>query len=495
MNIPDYLISKSKLINPSPNRFIFSAKQFLINYSIENNFETTDLKIIFYMYINNVKSVPKCTFNGCNNTVRFISFSQGFSRGCTHIHAKKIATIEKFGVDTPFKSEKIQQKVKKTFLEKYGNEKPCLTNNFKKVMVEKYGTELAMKSNIVKQKQQTTLCKKYGGIGSGSSIISKKVQEKRLVTFFKKIDSLNYPAIRLFDISEFNGVKGYDKKYNWMCKQCNTIFTAHITDGALPLCHKCYPRMSSGISRMEQELFETINCKNKIQSNKTILNGKELDIYMPDNNLAIEFNGMYWHSESNGKGENYHLNKTMKCAEKGIQLIHIFESEWLEKKNIVLSIIHAKLNIFSNRLYARECVVKEIDSQSKNLFLEENHLQGADDSSVYLGLFYNYELVSVMTFSNNKSSEPHQYVMNRFCSKINNQIIGGFSKMLSFFIKHFNPTIIISYIDRRYSVGLVYEKNGFKKEKVLSPNFFIINGEKIWDCGICVYMWYSSINE
>ena len=474
--IEEYLIKKSKLINPSPNRFIIPAKEYLKDYANKHNIQILDFKILFYFYINNITTIPICQLNECREYARFKSYNEGFSIGCTHNHAKKISNRIKYGTDTPFESNEIQKKVKLTFLNKYGNSKPTSTINFKEKMLEKYGVTTPMHSNIIKTKQQNKLIKKYGGMGTASHEIMEKVQKKRIETFLRKIDNETYPSKRLFTHHEFNGVKGYETKYSWICKKCEFEFKCTITDGLIALCPKCYPKLSSGISKLETKLFESIPSKNKIQNNRTILNGKELDIYIPDKKLAIEFNGIYWHSEANGKDKNYHLDKTIKCEAQGIQLLHIFESEWLYQNDIMKSIINVKLGYFEIRIAARKCQIREIDIKTKNDFLKYNDLQGIDDAIIQLGLFYRDELISVMTFSEAKSTD--QWYLKRFCTKLNYQVIGGASKLWKYFLKKYNPKYVQVQVDRRYSEGDVFEKIGFMKTEVTEPNFFIF-GQQI----------------
>jgi hypothetical protein len=206
---------------------------------------------------------------------------------------------------------------------------------------------------------------------------------------------------------------------------------------------------------------------------------KELDIFIPDKNIGIEFDGLYWHSETVIKNKNYHLDKTEKCKKKGIQLLHIFEDEWAFKENIVKSVLLSKLGIYENRIYARKCEVKEINTNLKNSFLNENHLQGRDLSSIRLGLFYNDELVSVMTFGKRKitGAEPKLELI-RFASKLNTQVIGGASKLFKYFLKNYDFSEILSYADRRWSNGNFYEKLGFRLDHISRPNYWYIKNGK-----------------
>ena len=183
----------------------------------------------------------------------------------------------------------------------------------------------------------------------------------------------------------------------------------------------------------------------KLENDRKTLDGLELDIVLPKNNLAIECNGNYWHTELQGKDKHYHLNKTVECEKKNIQLLHILESEWIDKSDIWKSIINSKLGL-SNRIYARKCEIKEIlDPKIKNDFLECNHLQGKDRSSIKLGLYYQRELVSVMTFCKSRFNKNYEWEISRFASLLDTTIIGGASKLLSHFKKVYNPKSIITY--------------------------------------------------
>ena len=227
--------------------------------------------------------------------------------------------------------------------------------------------------------------------------------------------------------------------------------------------------------------LNSLNINDVIERNKrTILNKKELDFYFPKLKIAIELNGNYWHSELSGnKSKNYHLNKTIECENLGIQLIHIFEDEWMFKKEIVKNRLKHILNINNNSIYARNCIIKEIDIKSKNNFLNTYHLQGADKSKIKLGIFNLNELIGVMTFGKPrialgyKNNENNTYELIRFVT--NKRIIGGASKLLSYFTKNHKPNKIITYADRRWSKGNLYEKIGFKKVSDGVPNYWYIN--------------------
>lgn len=235
-------------------------------------------------------------------------------------------------------------------------------------------------------------------------------------------------------------------------------------------------------SNEENELIEYIK---SIYSGEIILNSRniispqELDIYLPNLNIAIEYNGLYWHSEKVGKNKNYHLNKTLLAQTKGIRLIHIFSDEWNNKKDIVKIKLNniLKLNL-QNKIYARKCEIKEVSISDKNEFLNKFHIQGADRSEIKLGLYYNNELVACMTFSKPRlaigktKTNKISYELSRYATSYN--ITGGASKLLKYFIKNYKPELIYSYSDNRWSDpnNNMYLNIGFTKKQTSLPGYY-----------------------
>lgn len=218
-----------------------------------------------------------------------------------------------------------------------------------------------------------------------------------------------------------------------------------------------------------------------LYNSKKIIAPHELDVFVVSKNVGIEYNGLYFHSEIAGnKHRDYHLSKTQTAEKKQIKLIQVFEDEWTYKRNIVESRLLSSLGMFENKIGARSLTIQEITQKEKSEFLLENHLQGNDRSSKFYGLMRGQELLSVMTFSyprlalGNKTVEKGTWELVRFCSKNKFLIVGGFSKLLNFFVKSTCPKKIITYADRRYSSmsDNVYAKNGFSVAAVTKPNYF-----------------------
>ena len=245
-------------------------------------------------------------------------------------------------------------------------------------------------------------------------------------------------------------------------------------------CGKCVGR----VSKMEIELMDfikTITKETIIQSENNILNGKEIDLYLPDSLMGFEFNGLYWHSDEY-RIKTYHIDKWKECEKKGVNLFSIWEDDWVEKQDIVKSIIKNKFNK-NSKIYARKCYIKEIDNNISKEFLIENHIQGNVNAKIKIGLFYEDLLVSVMTFSNNRKfmSQNYgadEYELLRFSCLKEVTVVGGFTKLLNFFEKNYKPKKIITFASLDYFNGNSYEKNGFKYNYITQPNFWWTKGNK-----------------
>jgi len=236
-------------------------------------------------------------------------------------------------------------------------------------------------------------------------------------------------------------------------------------------------------SKGENEIFSFIekNYNEEILQNYRKL-GIELDIYIPDLKLAFEFNGIYWHSDL-FKNKKYHYDKYMYFKNKNINLINIWEDDWNYKKDIIKSIILNKLNKNKNKINGRQCQIKIVNNKDKTIFLNKNHLQGNSQSSINLGLFYNDELVSLMTFGKKRkilgqTSKENEYELLRFCSKLNTSVIGGASKLFKHFIRNYKPNKIISYASCDISDGSLYKILGFNEIGHTGINYWWVKDKR-----------------
>lgn len=394
---------------------------------------------------------------------------------------------------------------RKTRKERYGNEKFVNLEKRIKTNIKKYGTESTFSSPIIVEKIKQTKLNKYGnssynnreknkqtilnryGVTSVSQLdsIKEKVNRTKFTNFYKKLFSgrLGENILPLFTLEEYKGVY---EKYRFKCKKCNYEFMKSIVDGIIPICPVCFPNKLEYRSQYEKEINNLVQSWGfkTITNNRNIIPPYEIDIFIPDKNIGIEFDGLYWHSElGNGKNSNYHLDKLNKAIKNNIQLIMIFEDEWLLKNEIVISRLRNILGINDGKvIYARNCIVKEIrDSKLCQGFLYDNHIQGKDRSTKKLGLFFEDKLISVMTFSyprlslGRNSRQENEYELSRFCSDINYRVIGASGKLFSYFLNNYQPEIIYSYADKRFTTfpkESMYLKMGFELVKETSPNYW-----------------------
>jgi hypothetical protein len=420
--------------------------------------------ISYHKYLVNEK---RCGYYGC--------------KSCANLK-REITSLNRFGVTNYAKTDECKDKITKNNVKKYGVKTTLLEKNTKekidKTIFDKYGVNEILSSIDVRKKIIITNLEKWG-----------------VDHYSKTIDFYNntynrWKSDALFKLSNYNIIDFIlkdDRTIDIKCDQgCDHYFNINSKNlyqrkniQKTILCTVCNTLDYKESAReIEIANFIELNYDNVIKRNDNDTISKELDIYLPDINLAFEYNGIYWHSDIY-KEINYHINKTEECELKGIQLIHIWEDEWINKQDIVKSMIINKLNKNINKIYARKCEIKEIDNNDlvKN-FLNKNHIQGYVGAKIKIGLFYNDDLVSFMSFGKyrrnlgNKISSDNNYELLRFCNKLNTSVVGGASRLFNYFIKKYNPNEIVSYADRSWSKGNLYFNLGFYFEKKTVPNYF-----------------------
>ena len=233
------------------------------------------------------------------------------------------------------------------------------------------------------------------------------------------------------------------------------------------LCHKCYANISQSSPELEiKSIINTMYHGKCIENSRSIIPPLELDLYYPEKNVAVEFNGNYWHDE-NHKSKDYHFNKFKLCKDKNIRLVSIYESDWYNKRDNIINLLK---NIFidSKIIYARNCTISKLDYKTKSVFINKYHFYGdSNQGAISYGLYYNNELVSVMSFGklrgqNKLHNNKDHYELVRFVTKDNVRVTGGASKLFKKFISEYHPVYIICYSDNDFFTGETYNKLGFK---------------------------------
>jgi len=407
--------------------------------------------------------------------------------------------IKKYGVKNVFQLDSVKEKSKETIKKIYNVEHITQNNDIKTKIKntnkKNCGDEYFLSNKSVRQQINNTVEKKYN-VKNVSMIEDVKIKKEN--TCFKNNGVKIISQHKNFkEIIKKNNIIKLTNKYNinflnikedsfiFRCDKCNKEYEigkkAFYTRFELNtiMCTICNPINSFSNSGYEIQLQDFIKenyLGNIILNNRKIIYPYELDIYLPDLKLAFEFNGLFWHNEIS-KNDNYHLNKTELCEQQGIYLIHIYEDEWIYKKEIVKSKILNLLDKTPNKIYSRKCKIKEIKNNDLiRYFLEKNHLRGFVNSKIKIGLFHDDELISLMIFG----QKNNIYEILRFCNKLNTNIIGSENKLFKYFVEKYSPVEIIGYSDRSWNEDL-YKKLGFILVDKTKPNYYYIIGKEKFD--------------
>ncbi len=407
-----------------------------------------------------------------NYGVNHFSYTDEYKEKCVKTN------LDRYGVDNYSKCDEYKEKCIKTNLDKYGVKYNINSiNNISKskiTMIYKYNVDNYSKCDEYKEKVRNTCLDKYGV----DSYVKSEVYRSDTAIGIDK----NYVKYLEKGVSLFNCDKGHT--FEIYINNFHTRSKNNIT-----LCTICNP-IGDSKSIKEKNLFEYIKSiynGNIIQSYRDKL---EIDIYLPELNLGFEFNGLYWHSDV-FKDNNYHINKTNYFKDKGIRIIHIWEDDWTFRKDIVKSQINNLLKKNQEKIFARKCYIKLVDTKIARKFLDDNHIQGKVNSSIKIGLYYttqsngvtNEELVSIMTFDQSEGRvkmDSSGYNLSRFCNKININVVGGASKLLNYFIKNYSPLRIVSYADKDWSIGSLYYTLGFENILESKPDYkYIVDNKRV----------------
>ena len=408
----------------------------------------------------------------------------------------KSTMITRYGVDHPMHSEIIKQKLIDTNTLKYGTECVFSSDTIKAKIVEsnnlKFGTDYPLQNKDIQNKAKETSLKLYGTEHPSQSIEIKDKAKATVLTrygvngtnadpsIYKKFvttQRANYWSIFLVKMTQKKLIPQFDESYysditavnfDFKCTLCNKILSSQETNPIRILC-----TCQTYRSKFEEEIAEFLDKKFKITNivkNKKYKN-RESDIMLPDFKLGIDFHGLYWHNNLL-KDRLHHQEKLEHFNSLGYDFMQIFETEWVNKRELIENIISKRLGITSTIIYARKCDIREIDKKTHDLFIESNHIQGTAQTSVRYGLYHNNELISVMSFSKSRFSKKHEWELVRFANKMGMTVTGGASKLLKAFERNNNPKSLVSYCDVRLFNGTMYTSLGFIKTHRSAPDYF-----------------------
>ncbi len=430
----------------------------------------------------------------------------------------RITNQRKYGVDNPMQSLEVRQKAQATMLRKYGCTVPIKNDAIKQKIqatvqarygvpyfaqtevwkhkteatnLTKYGTKHRLQSDVEKVKHQATMQYRYG---ASAAMCSPELKERQQVSKWAKIvdvsachtlNDVKQKYLKMLgietdrDLSNISiGSPSYPRSKEVLemylgMVPANLVTLKDNIANYWPYANELGLELKKSIkaSAAETELAEWLSEYADIElRNRSIICPQELDIFIPAHNIAFEFNGVYWHS-SRFVDTNYHANKTAKCLDKGIQLIHVWSNDWANKQPIVKSIILSKLGQ-TTKLMARKCNIIMAKSEDAKPFYDANHLKGYRAAKYHVGLEYNGELVMCMSFSRHKK---HEWELIRMATKLDTTVVGGMSKIMAHFLKLSEAGTIMSYVDRDISNGKSYEAVGFELVGITGPSYWYVD--------------------
>ena len=488
VNIKDVVLIETEHLQPNSN----------IKINVSCDICNIQRYIKFQAYnknINSCKSHPIYTCDKCSHIKLKVYNKEHYGVEYYSQHPdrnEKVrkTSMEKYGTEHFSKSEYFKPMVSKTNLEKFGYENPFMDKDrIKKIFNDKYGVDHPSQVKEIYERMRKSTKE---STGYEFALSSPDIREK-----IKETNDIRYGGhpMKNDDIRYINSIIARDKDCisydgnNISTFKCDNGHNFQISSdtyhnrirGFLPLCTICYP-ISENVSIKELELLKFIKSihDNVIGSYR---DGLEIDIYLPELKIGFEFNGLYWHSNQQ-KDKNYHINKTNHFRERGIRIIHIWEDDWDNKRDIIKSQIKNWIGKTDTKIFARKCEIREVsDKKLVREFIDNNHIQGYVNSFKRIGLYFNNELVSLMTFDNfegRKKMEDGGWNLSRFCNKLDTNVVGGASKLFKYFIKSEFPKRIVSYADKDWSVGGIYDMLGFTKISESKPDYkYIVDNKRV----------------
>lgn len=390
---------------------------------------------------------------------------------------------DRYGVNNCMKLDSVKKKVKDTIKQHYGVEhalqNPEILHKSQQTCQANYGVPHPAQNKEILSKMANTTLEKYGV--TNYFLLSNHVQS--MMT-----DPSKYEQWISFkeDPAEFIQDNYSDTpSAQQLCEDLgvtNTMIYSHLIQ------HNVRDLVTYRSSSMEREvvdfllsLDENINI---IRNDRKEIHPYELDILLPDYKLAIECNPTWTHNSTipdpwgcQCKPRDYHAMKSNMCQREGIRLIHLFGYEWVNKQDVLKSMISNALGFSSHIVYARNTKVVSLDMAQTKRFLNHNHRQGYCSYKYSIGLMADDQLVSIMTFGYPRSTMgktkdcTSDMELLRFCNKLDHVVVGGASKLFSYFIKKYNPVRMISFSDVAHTTGNMYNKLGFRQISISSPNY------------------------
>ena len=435
--------------------------------------------------------------------------------------------LARYGTKSPTQNSEVLKKSRQTCLENHGVEYPqqnsyILAKSTSSYLV-RYGVFRPAQSAQVQDQIRKTVLDRYGvtSVMRDPSIVALVTYRSRKTKHASMFSDL-VDVLPLFTKEDYAQGRS-DSLYQWQCLRCGNQFLRVVNGINDRSCEVCHPPHHSAGELKIRDWLDQAGVDYEMGS-FSVISPQQLDFYLPSLNLAIEFNGTYWHSELRGRGRTYHVNKFKACREKGIRLLQIFEHELKHKEALIRGRVMNALGKSDRKIHARKCLIVEVEWSVAQSFYDTNHLQGSLRSKKNYALVQGHEIVSMMSFSRPRFSKAlADWELTRFASKLGVSVPGAASKLFSGFVRRENPSSVVSYADLRWGEGKTYEILGFQIHHHSQPNYWYFKNSddirsrvqfqkhklpqdlhdlgsewqimqhlgwnRFWDCGNAVWLW------
>jgi hypothetical protein len=452
----------------------------------------------------------------------------------------------KYGVDHAAQNSQVQQKMQQSKACRTPEQLQEQQRKRKQTCMTKYGTEHHMQAAQCLSKQQQTNQERYGvprplqnkaiaqkcsQTQSQLSPIQRAQKEQRKIETLLERYSVTAPS-RIGLSADVLEILDDGTRFCELAK-CHTREQLCAKLNVHPHTVYLYSKRHSAdhlfvkprISGFEQSVRDYVSqYQHTVYSDRTRLNGKELDIFLPSLNMAIECSGLYWHSElASGKHPDYHADKYQQCQQQQIRLITIWEDQWLHRRSQCESRLQHLLKLSPPTVSARKCEVQRITPAQSAEFINQHHLQGSTSATHHLGLTHRDQLIAVMTFRKPRFNSHAEWEIIRFATV--GSVPGSASRLFQSFVRQLDPASVISYCDLSWGDGRVYDLMGFQHQSTQTGYWYTdykfrhhrmqfqksqisdlvpggaamteweimqqLGWDRIWDCGQSRWAWHK----
>lgn len=433
---PEFLLEIEEKTSSFPEKLNIRQRVKLLDLGFDNDNHPT-CKICGVVHFNfdsernpSIYCSKKCLFKDKEFTLgRLVGVDQD-----KRVEKMKMTNVKKYGVEYQSQRKEIQQLISE--------------NSFKK-----YGTLHHTQNDEVKEKIKQTNLKKYGSTSYSNSPLGIKTKMNM--------------SDELYEI-----YSDPDKLYDCYINECNSSLTelGNKFGTTSNMLTNLFDRIglivkyNNTSSYIERTFCEKIFAMNPnviiIKNDRKLINPYEIDILLPEQKLAIEISGTYWHNEKFVTDKYYHYNKWKMCADKGYQLLTFWDLECIDKEEQILNYIKSKMGLYDNVVYARNMLFEESDEKQYNFF-DNNHIQGRANIDRNFVLKDNKgDILGCVSYAKHHR-DVSKYTLNRLAFKSGVSIVGGASKLIKNSIKMIDRDVI-TWSDNRFSTGDLYIKCGFQ---------------------------------